>query len=42
MLTMLGFEAVNSLMGIAPASFMGKSAKMRMMKNAIARRKYRI
>ena len=42
MLTMLGFEAVNSLMGIAPASSMGKRAKRTTMRKATARRKYRI
>jgi hypothetical protein len=42
MLTILGFEAVNSLIGIAPASFIGKRAKRMTMRKAIARRKYRI
>jgi hypothetical protein len=42
MLTMLGFEAVNSLMGIAPASSMGKRARRMMMRKAIPKRKYLI
>jgi hypothetical protein len=42
MLTMLGFEAVNSLMGIAPASLIGKRARRTRMRKATARRKYRI
>jgi hypothetical protein len=42
MITMLGFEAVNSLMGIAPASSIGKKDRKMMMMNATARRRYRI
>jgi hypothetical protein len=42
MLTILGFEAVNSLMGIAPASFIGKRARSMTIRKAIAKRKYRI
>jgi hypothetical protein len=42
MLTMLGFEAVNSLMGIAPASFIGISARKKIMRKARAKRRYLI
>jgi len=40
MLTMFGFEAVNSLIGAAAAPSIGKRARRMTMKKAMPRRKY--
>jgi len=42
MLTILGFEAVNSLIGIAPALSIGKRARRMRIEKANAKRRYLI